>query len=162
MRCVIAKGTNVIFIAMLMQAVLVILLSRSASLYGIRQKKTDVSYVMRITKLQCIDAPYKRTHLNYCKMVQFPNGTVALNTSVTLPMVINYAEIVAKLFYKYKTYRPFMVDWTIEYCQAARKGNLNPTATIMMKIVENSMPDFYYPCPHGVSLAYVCRYADMK
>uniref|UniRef100_A0A240PP81 Uncharacterized protein n=1 Tax=Anopheles christyi TaxID=43041 RepID=A0A240PP81_9DIPT len=146
-----AKHLNVTLIFALLQMLLFISLSTGVSVLGRQQRKTDISYVMRITKLQCIDAPYKRTHLNHCQMVQFPNGTVALNTSVTIPMVINYAEIVAKVFYRYTTYRPFIIDWSIDYCQAARKGNLNPTAAIMMRIVENSMPDYYYPCPHGVN-----------
>uniref|UniRef100_A0A9I3FGJ9 Uncharacterized protein n=1 Tax=Anopheles epiroticus TaxID=199890 RepID=A0A9I3FGJ9_9DIPT len=109
------------------------------------------SPILRITKLQCIEAPYKRSHLNYCKMIQLANGTVGLNTSVTIPHVLNYFEVTAKLYYKYKTYRPFMIDWSIELCQAERIGKFNPSTALVMKIIEESVPEFYYPCPHGVS-----------
>uniref|UniRef100_A0A182V946 MD-2-related lipid-recognition domain-containing protein n=1 Tax=Anopheles merus TaxID=30066 RepID=A0A182V946_ANOME len=126
----------------------------TAQSYGASQPNrklgnTTNSHVLRITKLQCIEAPYKRTHLNYCKMIQFPNGTVGLNTSVTIPQVLNYFEVTAKLYYKYKTYRPFMIDWSIELCQAERIGKFNPSTALVMRIIEESVPEFYYPCPHG-------------
>uniref|UniRef100_A0A182Y6N9 Uncharacterized protein n=1 Tax=Anopheles stephensi TaxID=30069 RepID=A0A182Y6N9_ANOST len=97
----------------------------------------------------CVRTPYKYTIVNHCTMEQFPNGTVGLHISVHIPVVMNYIEISAKAYYKYTTYRPFMIDWSIEYCRAARVGNFNPTTAVVMKVVEESMPDFYYPCPHG-------------
>uniref|UniRef100_A0A240PK09 MD-2-related lipid-recognition domain-containing protein n=1 Tax=Anopheles christyi TaxID=43041 RepID=A0A240PK09_9DIPT len=123
--------------------------SYGASQFSPKLGNTTTSYILRITKLQCIEAPYKRTHLNYCKMAKFPNGTVGLNTSVTIPQVLNYFEVTAKLYYKYKTYRPFMIDWSIELCQAERIGKFNPSTALVMKIIEESVPEFYYPCPHG-------------
>uniref|UniRef100_A0A182QQG3 MD-2-related lipid-recognition domain-containing protein n=1 Tax=Anopheles farauti TaxID=69004 RepID=A0A182QQG3_9DIPT len=114
-----------------------------------KSPKGNVSHKLRITSIECIDAPYKLTHLNYCKMVQFPNGTVGLNTSVHIPIVLNYFEVTVKVYYKYTTYRPFMIDWSIELCQAERIGKFNPTTAIVMKIIEDSVPEFYYPCPHG-------------
>ena len=134
----------------------VALMFLTAQSYGASQPNrklgnTTNSHVLRITKLQCIEAPYKRTQLDYCKMIQFPNGTVGLNTSVTIPQVLNYFEVTAKLYYKYKTYRPFMIDWSIELCQAERIGKYNPSTALVMRIMEESVPEFYYPCPHGVS-----------
>ncbi|XP_035895971.1 uncharacterized protein LOC118504957 isoform X1 [Anopheles stephensi] len=121
----------------------------AAAQFNRRLGKTNTSFVLRITKMECIDAPYKRSQLNYCKMVQFANGTVGLNTSVTIPIVLNYFEVTAKLFYKYTTYRPFMIDWSIELCQAERIGKFNPSTALVMRIIEESVPEFYYPCPHG-------------
>uniref|UniRef100_A0A182W2H9 Uncharacterized protein n=1 Tax=Anopheles minimus TaxID=112268 RepID=A0A182W2H9_9DIPT len=109
----------------------------------------NTSHILRVTKLQCIEAPYKLSHLNYCHMVQLSNGTVGLNTSVDIPIVLNYFEVTAKVYYKYTTYRPFMIDWTIELCQADRIGKFNPSTALVMKIMEQSVPEFYYPCPHG-------------
>uniref|UniRef100_A0A182SCB9 Uncharacterized protein n=1 Tax=Anopheles maculatus TaxID=74869 RepID=A0A182SCB9_9DIPT len=114
--------------------------------------KSNASYILRITKMECVDAPYKRSHLNYCHMVQFANGTVGLNTSVTIPIVLNYFEVIVKVYYKYTTYRPFMIDWSIELCQADRIGKYSPSTALVIKIIEESVPEFYYPCPHGVSI----------
>uniref|UniRef100_A0A182MKB5 Uncharacterized protein n=1 Tax=Anopheles culicifacies TaxID=139723 RepID=A0A182MKB5_9DIPT len=97
----------------------------------------------------CIDAPYKLTHLNYCQMEQLQNGTVGLNVSVSIPIVLNYIEVSAKLFYKYTTYRPFMIDWSIEFCQTYRAGKFNPSAALILKVVEETLPLYYYSCPHG-------------
>uniref|UniRef100_A0A182S8H0 Uncharacterized protein n=1 Tax=Anopheles maculatus TaxID=74869 RepID=A0A182S8H0_9DIPT len=99
--------------------------------------------------MQCIEAPYKLTHLERCKMEQFANGTVGLNISLHAPTLFNYMEISAKTYYKYTTYRPFMIDWSMEYCQAARVGKFNPPTALVMRIIEESLPEFYYPCPHG-------------
>ncbi|XP_053667462.1 uncharacterized protein LOC128717811 [Anopheles marshallii] len=133
--------------------VTIVLLSTTLS-FGARQLnrksgKNNSSYILRVTKMHCIEAPYKRTHLNYCEMVQFSNGTVGLNTSVDIPIVLNYFEVTAKVYYKYTTYRPFMIDWTIELCQVHRNGKFNPSTTIVLQIIKQSLPEFYYPCPHG-------------
>uniref|UniRef100_A0A182LXU9 MD-2-related lipid-recognition domain-containing protein n=1 Tax=Anopheles culicifacies TaxID=139723 RepID=A0A182LXU9_9DIPT len=109
----------------------------------------NASHIVRITKMQCIETPYKLSHLNYCYMVQLPNGTVGLNTSLDIPQVLNYLEITAKVYYKYTTYRPFMIDWTIELCQADRIGKFNPSTALVMKFIAGTVPEFYYPCPHG-------------
>uniref|UniRef100_A0A182QGQ5 Uncharacterized protein n=1 Tax=Anopheles farauti TaxID=69004 RepID=A0A182QGQ5_9DIPT len=97
----------------------------------------------------CIETPYKYTHLNYCKMEQFENGTIGLNFSVYAPQVINYGVITAKVFYKYTTYRPFMIDWSMEYCQAYRTKKYSPSTAVVMNIVQESVPYLYSPCPHG-------------
>uniref|UniRef100_A0A182Y6N8 MD-2-related lipid-recognition domain-containing protein n=2 Tax=Anopheles stephensi TaxID=30069 RepID=A0A182Y6N8_ANOST len=110
---------------------------------------TSTSHTLRITKMQCIDAPYKLALLERCKMEQFANGTVGLNISIHVPTIVNYVEILAKTYYKYTTYRPFMIDWSMEYCQAARVGKFNPSTALVMRIIEESLPQFYYPCPHG-------------
>ena len=105
---------------------------------------------VRITKMLCIEQPYKHSTLQHCEMEQFANGTVGLHISVHIPIVLDYIAVSAKVYYKYTTYRPFMIDWTMEYCRAARVGTFNPTNALIMKVIEESMPDFYYPCPHGV------------
>uniref|UniRef100_A0A182SDR9 MD-2-related lipid-recognition domain-containing protein n=1 Tax=Anopheles maculatus TaxID=74869 RepID=A0A182SDR9_9DIPT len=99
--------------------------------------------------MHCIRAPYKVSQLDLCQMEQFPNGTVGLNISLTIPKVLNYIGIVVKTFYKYTTYRPFMIDWSIEYCQTARSRNLSPPSVVIMKIIEQSLPEYSYPCPQG-------------
>uniref|UniRef100_A0A1I8JW24 MD-2-related lipid-recognition domain-containing protein n=1 Tax=Anopheles quadriannulatus TaxID=34691 RepID=A0A1I8JW24_ANOQN len=111
--------------------------------------KSSVSHKLRVSKLLCANAPYKHTQLHHCYMEQMPNGTVGLNVSLTMPMVVNYLGIVVQLFYKYTTYRPFVIDWNMEYCQAARNGHFSPTTAVMMRVIEETLPDFYYPCPHG-------------
>ncbi|XP_053679895.1 uncharacterized protein LOC128730836 [Anopheles nili] len=109
----------------------------------------NTSYNLRITKMQCLDAPYKATYLNHCYMEQFPNGTSGLNISITIPMVLNYLGITVKVYYKYSTYRPFMINWNMDYCQGERNGKYNPSTALVMKIISETLPDFSYPCPHG-------------
>uniref|UniRef100_A0A9I3FGW7 Uncharacterized protein n=1 Tax=Anopheles epiroticus TaxID=199890 RepID=A0A9I3FGW7_9DIPT len=119
-------------------------------------KQRSSNRTVRITKMQCIDTPYKHSTLKHCAMEQFPNGTVGLHISVDIPIVLNYIAISAKVHYKYVTYQPFMIDWSMEYCRAARVGQLNPTNAVIMKVIEESLPDFYYPCPHGVGMVDHC------
>uniref|UniRef100_A0A182W2I1 MD-2-related lipid-recognition domain-containing protein n=1 Tax=Anopheles minimus TaxID=112268 RepID=A0A182W2I1_9DIPT len=126
-----------------------IALSLAASRSNKKSGNGNTSYTLRVTKLQCIEAPYKLSHLDYCYMVQLPNGTVGLNVSVHVPIVLNYFEITAKVYYKYTTYRPFMIDWNIELCQADRIGKFSPSTALVMKIMRESIPEFYYSCPHG-------------
>uniref|UniRef100_A0A182MDN7 Uncharacterized protein n=1 Tax=Anopheles culicifacies TaxID=139723 RepID=A0A182MDN7_9DIPT len=99
--------------------------------------------------MHCIDTPYKKSHLIVCEMIKFDNSTVGLNISIAIPIVLNYFELTAKLFYKYTSYRPFMIDWTVELCKAVRSTNLNPSTALVMRVIEETMPEFYYPCPHG-------------
>ncbi|XP_053667461.1 uncharacterized protein LOC128717810 [Anopheles marshallii] len=109
----------------------------------------NTTYNLRITKMQCVDTPYKRSILHNCTMVHLPNNTVGLNISVEVPIVLSFFQITVKVYYKYTTYRPFMIDWTIELCQALRNRNLNPSTVFVMKVYADSLPEFYYPCPHG-------------
>uniref|UniRef100_A0A240PMV8 MD-2-related lipid-recognition domain-containing protein n=1 Tax=Anopheles christyi TaxID=43041 RepID=A0A240PMV8_9DIPT len=125
------------------------LLSDSATQPMTKSRNNGNNRTVRITKMLCIDTPYKYSTLTHCEMEQFRNGTVGLHISVDIPIVINYLAVSAKVFYKYTSYRPFMIDWTLEYCRAARVGTFNPTNALIMKVIEESMPDFYYPCPHG-------------
>ncbi|XP_053679884.1 uncharacterized protein LOC128730825 [Anopheles nili] len=108
-----------------------------------------ISYSLRMTKILCVDLPYQRTHLNICKMERLSNGTVGLNVSIDVPTSVNYFVIFVKLHYKYTTYRPFMIDWSMEYCQAYRAGKYNPTNAILLNIIAHTVPKYYLPCPHG-------------
>ena len=140
-------------LALLHIAVLLLLLALvpQGQLQRNRPKAGTITHNLRISKIICVNTPYKLTHLNYCKMEQLPNGTIALNASIDVPIVLNYLEITTKLFYKYTTYRPFMIDWNIELCQAFRSGGYNPSTALVLKIIEATIPEFYYACPHGVS-----------
>ncbi|XP_053667458.1 uncharacterized protein LOC128717807 [Anopheles marshallii] len=114
-----------------------------------KSSRMNVSHSMRITNIQCVKTPYRNTQLHYCRMEQYPNGTTGLNVSATVPVVVNYATVAVKAFYKYTTYQPFMIDWCMEYCHAARNRNFNPSTAIIMKVIEGSLPQYSYPCPHG-------------
>ncbi|KFB46049.1 AGAP013113-PA-like protein [Anopheles sinensis] len=114
------------------------------------QSETNATHSLRVTKIQCVDVPYKRTTLNYCRMGTFPNKTVFINASLHVPMPLNYILLSAKLFYKYTAYHPFMVDWNIEVCKAIKYPNRQNLITkIAMKIAEDSVPHMLYNCPHG-------------
>ena len=117
-----------------------------------KRASINITHNLRITKMQCTNTPYKLSQLHLCRMEQLPNGTVALNISLDVRPVLNYLEITAKLFYKYTTYRPFMIDWSIELCQAYRMGGINPSSALVLKIIETTVPNIYYACPHGVSV----------
>uniref|UniRef100_A0A9I3FHB8 Uncharacterized protein n=1 Tax=Anopheles epiroticus TaxID=199890 RepID=A0A9I3FHB8_9DIPT len=149
------KQRHCVLLCFILQAFLWSLLVKPTAQLSRKPVRGAVSHQMRITKMQCIHTPYKYTKLHYCYMVQMPNGKVGLNASITISIPINYLGISVKVFYKYTTYRPFMIDWSMEYCQAARKANYNPSTAIIMKVLEETLPDLYYPCPHGVSKIYV-------
>uniref|UniRef100_A0A240PLN4 Uncharacterized protein n=1 Tax=Anopheles christyi TaxID=43041 RepID=A0A240PLN4_9DIPT len=140
---------NFVLLCLLAQVFLWPLILQTTAQFNRKAAKNSVSYNLRFNKMRCAHTPYKYTQLHYCFMEQLSNGSVGLNISITIPVEINYLGIQTKLFYKYTTYRPFMIDWSMEYCQAARNGHYSPTTGLMMKIMEETLPDFYYPCPHG-------------
>ncbi|XP_050071238.1 uncharacterized protein LOC126559164 [Anopheles maculipalpis] len=129
--------------------VCIVLHSTAQYIKAPNKAQSTTTYSMRITKMHCADVSYKLTKLNHCQMEQFQNGTVGLNVSMSVPKVLNYIEITVKLFYKYTTYRPFMIDWSIELCQTYRVGRFNPSAALVLKVIEATIPQYYYPCPHG-------------
>uniref|UniRef100_A0A182NRB4 Uncharacterized protein n=1 Tax=Anopheles dirus TaxID=7168 RepID=A0A182NRB4_9DIPT len=143
------RRANIALLCIGLGLVLSVMLSQCVAQLNRKSAKSNVSRRVRFTKAECVGAPYKLSHLNYCNMVQFPNGTIGLNVSVHIPIVLNYFEINAKVFYKYSTYRPFMIDWSIEMCQAIRVGKFNPATAFVMKVAEKSVPEYYHPCPHG-------------
>ncbi|XP_053679872.1 uncharacterized protein LOC128730814 [Anopheles nili] len=120
------------------------------------------SYTYRVVKVQCIGAPYKHTRLNHCKLEIFPNATTGVNISITVPMILNYVEISVQLFYKYNSYRPFMIDWSIEYCQAFRSERNIPSTALLLKVIAVTLSDFYYQCPHGNRTYYDVWMLDTK
>ncbi|XP_035895975.1 uncharacterized protein LOC118504960 [Anopheles stephensi] len=145
-----SKTLNVVLLCIFGHAVLHSFVPPTAALAGRKSgTNNNVSHSLRITMMQCINAPYKESQLHNCKMEQFPNGTVGLNISLTIPKVLNYLGLVVKTYYKYTTYRPFMIDWSIDYCQTARNRNMSPASVVIMKIIQESLPEYSYPCPQG-------------
>uniref|UniRef100_A0A182JHY3 Uncharacterized protein n=1 Tax=Anopheles atroparvus TaxID=41427 RepID=A0A182JHY3_ANOAO len=111
---------------------------------------TNATHNSRVTKIQCVDMPYKRTKLNYCLMGTFSNQTNFLNASLDVPMPLNFLLLTTKLFYKYRTYRPFMIDWSVELCQALRAPQRrNLITNMVIKVIADTLPQFLYKCPHG-------------
>ncbi|XP_035895972.1 uncharacterized protein LOC118504957 isoform X2 [Anopheles stephensi] len=140
---------NGILFCLFVQICFIPLPSHCAAPMGRKSATANITHSLRITKTQCVGTPYKLTRLNHCNMEQHQNGTINLNVSLTVPIVLNYIEITVKVFYKYTTYRPFMIDWNIELCQAYRLGKVDPSEGLVLKIIAETLPEYYYPCPHG-------------
>uniref|UniRef100_A0A1I8JSP4 MD-2-related lipid-recognition domain-containing protein n=1 Tax=Anopheles albimanus TaxID=7167 RepID=A0A1I8JSP4_ANOAL len=103
----------------------------------------------RIVKYQCIGTPYQKTTVHYCNTLRVSNGTTYLNVSIHVPNKLNFINIAVKMYYKYLTYRPFMLDWNLEACHAMRTRRINPIEQVVVKLFEETIPSMYYPCPHG-------------
>ncbi|XP_052871369.1 uncharacterized protein LOC128276951, partial [Anopheles cruzii] len=61
---------------------------------------TPSKNTLRLTKFVCVDAPYQRTVLHYCKTIPRRNQSATLNVSLTVPEEINIVYFVAQLDYK--------------------------------------------------------------
>uniref|UniRef100_A0A1I8JSM5 MD-2-related lipid-recognition domain-containing protein n=1 Tax=Anopheles albimanus TaxID=7167 RepID=A0A1I8JSM5_ANOAL len=116
----------------------------------------------RVVNYQCIGTPYQKTTLHYCNTLRVPNGTTYLNASLHVPYRLTFINIAVKTYYKYTTYKPFIVDWKIEVCQAMRARRYNPMAQVVAKVFKETIPSMYYPCPHGNTTYTVVWALDAK
>uniref|UniRef100_A0A182P3T3 MD-2-related lipid-recognition domain-containing protein n=1 Tax=Anopheles epiroticus TaxID=199890 RepID=A0A182P3T3_9DIPT len=106
-------------------------------------------YSIKIIKYLCVGTPYQRSSINYCKTIVRRNKPTILNVSVVVPEVLNYIWVKVKVFYKFSTYQPFLIDAEQEGCEYIRNRPLIPLADYIYEIVQQSVPDLSTPCPHG-------------
>uniref|UniRef100_A0A182QZL0 Uncharacterized protein n=1 Tax=Anopheles farauti TaxID=69004 RepID=A0A182QZL0_9DIPT len=106
-------------------------------------------YSIRITKYLCVGIPYERTTVNYCKTVLRRNQPTILNVSVNVPEVLNYIWVTVKLYYKFRTFQPFLIDMEQEGCEYIKNRPVIPLTDYIYEIFQKSVPDLSSPCPHG-------------
>uniref|UniRef100_A0A182NRC0 Uncharacterized protein n=1 Tax=Anopheles dirus TaxID=7168 RepID=A0A182NRC0_9DIPT len=114
-----------------------------------RNTTRNKAYSIRITKYLCVGMPYERTTVNYCKTVLRRNQPTVLNVSVHVPEVLNYIWVTVKLYYKFRTFQPFLIDMEQEGCEYMKNRPVIPLTDYIYEIFQKSVPDLSSPCPHG-------------
>ncbi|XP_050079501.1 uncharacterized protein LOC126567316 [Anopheles maculipalpis] len=110
---------------------------------------SDRDYDLKITKFMCIDTPYKRSVLHYCKTIARRDQPTMLNLSITVPESFNYLKMRFSAEYKFSTYRPFLFDLEIEACEFVSQKNRDPASEIAYKVVFARISSIAKRCPHG-------------
>ncbi|XP_041765416.1 uncharacterized protein LOC121590093 [Anopheles merus] len=106
-------------------------------------------YSFKITKYLCVGTPYQRTSVNYCKTVLRRNHPTVLNVSVIAPEILNWIWVKVKLFYKFSSYQPFLIDLEQEGCEYVKNRPIIPLADYIYQIMQKTAPELASPCPHG-------------
>ncbi|XP_053679941.1 uncharacterized protein LOC128730876 [Anopheles nili] len=106
-------------------------------------------YTFRITKYVCTGAPYKRSNLHYCKTILRRNQPTMINVSLTVPEEVYIGWVVVKLYYKFATYQPFLIDAVFEACEYLKNRPINPVVTYVKDIMQETAPSLMSLCPHG-------------
>uniref|UniRef100_A0A182FBK0 Uncharacterized protein n=1 Tax=Anopheles albimanus TaxID=7167 RepID=A0A182FBK0_ANOAL len=121
-----------------------------------------MNYSIKIVKFLCLDAPYQRTLLHYCKTILRRNETAILSLNLTVPEVVNYMNVTVRVDYKFSTYRPFLFDAQVEGCEFLRTKTRDPASEMVYKNIFENLPDFATPCPHGNRSYYVNHWLETK
>ncbi|EGK96821.1 AGAP013484-PA [Anopheles gambiae str. PEST] len=106
-------------------------------------------YSLKITKYLCVGMPYKRTSVPYCKTVLRRNHPAVLNVSVVAPETLNWIWVKVKLFYKFSSYQPFLIDMEQEACEYVKNRPIIPLTDYVYEIMQKTAPELAHPCPHG-------------
>ncbi|KFB53970.1 AGAP013484-PA-like protein [Anopheles sinensis] len=112
-------------------------------------RNTSRPHSLKVNKYLCVGIPYKRTTVPYCKTILLRNKPAMFNVSVVVPEVLNYILVTMKLYYKYKTYQPFLIDLEQEGCAYMKNRPAIPLADYIYEIFKDAMPELAKPCPHG-------------
>uniref|UniRef100_A0A182RWY9 Uncharacterized protein n=1 Tax=Anopheles funestus TaxID=62324 RepID=A0A182RWY9_ANOFN len=107
------------------------------------------SFQLRLLKILCVDQPYKRTIVHYCKTVLRRNQPTLLNISITIPEVFNICYVTIKIEYKFNEYQPFLFDTRLEGCKFLREKPIDPLSLYLYGIFKETLPMVVTPCPHG-------------
>ncbi|XP_035776442.1 uncharacterized protein LOC118458258 [Anopheles albimanus] len=113
------------------------------------------AYTIKITKYLCVGTPYQRSTLHYCKTVLQRNRPAKLNVSLSVQETLNYVWVTVKLYYKFKTFQPLLIDMEQEGCEYVRNRPIIPLTDYIYDIFKKTVPDLSTPCPHGVSISYI-------
>uniref|UniRef100_A0A182YDZ5 MD-2-related lipid-recognition domain-containing protein n=1 Tax=Anopheles stephensi TaxID=30069 RepID=A0A182YDZ5_ANOST len=106
-------------------------------------------FQLRLMKILCVDQPYNRSVVHYCKTVLRRNQPTMLNISITIPFVIDFCYITIKIDYKFNEYQPFLFNARAEGCQFLRERPVDPLSLYLYNIFAESLPTLVRPCPHG-------------
>uniref|UniRef100_A0A182YDZ4 Uncharacterized protein n=1 Tax=Anopheles stephensi TaxID=30069 RepID=A0A182YDZ4_ANOST len=97
----------------------------------------------------CLDTPYQRSVLHYCKTIARRNRPTILNLSITIPESFDYVKMRFSTEYKFSTFRPFLFDLEKEACEFLSSKSRDPASEIAFKVVFEKFRSIAKPCPHG-------------
>ncbi|XP_035782098.1 uncharacterized protein LOC118461178 [Anopheles albimanus] len=106
-------------------------------------------FSMRVSRYVCIETPYQRSHLNYCRSQLRRNQPTLFNISVHVPERLDYMYIQVKTFYKYNTFQTFPVEVIVEVCSFLRNPSPDVISRHVLSVLIELMPAYAHHCPHG-------------
>lgn len=113
-------------------------------------------FSMRVSRYVCIETPYQRSHLNYCRSQLRRNQPTLFNISVHVPERLDYMYIQVKTYYKYNTFQTFPVEVIVEVCSFLRNPSSDVISRHVLSVLIELMPAYAHHCPHGVSIIKLC------
>uniref|UniRef100_A0A182W835 MD-2-related lipid-recognition domain-containing protein n=1 Tax=Anopheles minimus TaxID=112268 RepID=A0A182W835_9DIPT len=111
--------------------------------------ESEKNYDVKVTKFMCIDTPYQRSVLHYCKTIVRRNRPTLLNLSLTVPESFDYVMLKVSAEYKFTTFRPLLFDLEIEGCEFLSSKARDPASAIAYSVVFEKYKNIAKPCPHG-------------
>lgn len=110
-------------------------------------------YKIHVTKLVCLEQPYKLTTLHACKVRLRRNQPTLITIEMDVPVLLNKVFLEFKMNYKLATYQPMMMQFTTEVCNYYRlpKGT-EPVVDYINAGLKVYVPEIVHPCPYGVGL----------
>ncbi|XP_039436377.1 uncharacterized protein LOC120418145 [Culex pipiens pallens] len=107
-------------------------------------------YKIHVTKLVCLEQPYKLTTLHACKVRLRRNQPTLITIEMDVPVLLNKVFLEFKMNYKLATYQPMMMQFTTEVCNYYRlpKGT-EPVVDYINAGLKVYVPEIVHPCPYG-------------
>uniref|UniRef100_A0A182RQI5 Uncharacterized protein n=2 Tax=Anopheles funestus TaxID=62324 RepID=A0A182RQI5_ANOFN len=112
-------------------------------------------FTIRVTRLLCINMPYEETVVKECRAILRRNQRSLICVTIDLPKVYNYIMLQFRLYYKFTSFKPLLIDGQVEVCSYLRNPKRDPLNTYMYEVLKKLMPNTVHPCPHGVSVGVV-------
>uniref|UniRef100_A0A4Y0BFR2 Uncharacterized protein n=1 Tax=Anopheles funestus TaxID=62324 RepID=A0A4Y0BFR2_ANOFN len=106
-------------------------------------------FTIRVTRLVCINMPYEETVVKECRAILRRNQRSLICVTIDVPKVYNYIMLQFRLYYKFTTFQPLLIDGQYEVCSYMRGFNSNPLDNYMYEVLKDLLPNTVYPCPHG-------------
>uniref|UniRef100_A0A182Q6T7 Uncharacterized protein n=1 Tax=Anopheles farauti TaxID=69004 RepID=A0A182Q6T7_9DIPT len=106
-------------------------------------------FSLRVLRYVCIEAPYERSVLNYCRTHLRRNQPTLFNLSIQVDDVLNELYIHMKTYYKYKSFQTFPIDVVVEVCSFLRNPTKDVISRHVLSVLIELMPQYAHHCPHG-------------
>uniref|UniRef100_A0A182NRC1 Uncharacterized protein n=1 Tax=Anopheles dirus TaxID=7168 RepID=A0A182NRC1_9DIPT len=100
-------------------------------------------------RLVCINMPYPVSTLVECRAILRRNQMPLLRVEMFVPDVYEFVTIEYRLHYKFKTFKPLLIDGKMEACEYMRKPTFDPVNDYAYTIMKSMAPSLMVPCPHG-------------
>uniref|UniRef100_A0A182NRC3 Uncharacterized protein n=1 Tax=Anopheles dirus TaxID=7168 RepID=A0A182NRC3_9DIPT len=93
--------------------------------------------------------PYVISTLVECRAILRRNQMPLLRVELIVPDLYDFITIEYRLHYKFKTYRPFLIDGLMEACEYMRNPKSDLINDYAYTVLKSMMPKLMVPCPHG-------------